>query len=316
METNKNKGNDIFTTITNKVIEILQTHEKLGYTQNWINIQDGCMPHNPYSKTVYRGINPFILSFEAWTEKYSLNRWLTWHQVHELGGTILKGSTASQIFFNSVMIFKDGQKISIEKYHQLDYYQKKECATKKFLVRYFVFNVAQTKGLGDAFYQCENAHTLTEPERVEKAENLIRQTGANIFHTQINRAYYMHSTDEIYLPLRSQFNDSTSYYEVLFHELGHWTGHRDRLNRDVKNREDDEEKYAFEELVAELSTAYILATLGIEMKITNNAAYIQSWLRCLKNDKSFVVKAQSQAVKAVEYILNGVKEKVNEPDFC
>jgi antirestriction protein ArdC len=314
----KNKGSDIFTTITNKVVEILETHEKLGYSQNWINIQDGCMPHNPFSKTVYRGINPFILSFEAWFAKYSLNRWFTWHQVHELGGTVIKGSKASEIFFNSAMIFCDGKKISPQDFDGLDYNEKKNCTRKKFLVRYWVFNVAQTQGLGEAFYQCENASTLTEPEREERAEKLIRQTGANIIHTAVNRACFIHggTKDEIQLPFKNQFRDQTAYYGTVFHELAHWTGHESRLKREQKAKEENLTAYAFEELIAELSTAYILATLGIEMKITNNAAYIQSWLRCLKNDKSFVIKAQSQAVKASEMILNGVKEVEHEPSIC
>ena len=91
---------------------------------------------------------------------------------------------------------------------------------------------------------------------------------------------------------------------TALHELGHWTGHESRLNRNLKNTFGDQ-AYAKEELVAELASAFCCASLGFSKTITSNAAYIKNWLSVLKEDNKAVIRAANQAQKAADFILGG-----------
>ena len=121
-----------------------------------------------------------------------------------------------------------------------------------------------------------------------------------------DRAFYRPSTDSITLPKKGQFKDAEEYYSTLYHEMTHSTGHEKRLNRDLKNFFGDE-GYSKEELVAEIGSSILCNLLGIETGSTfkNTVAYIQSWIRALKNDKRMIVSASSRAEKAVAYIMDG-----------
>lgn len=179
---------------------------------------------------------------------------------------------------------------------------------------YRVFNVAQTEGLDPALYEAEPQEPLQEFEKDERAENLIHSTGANIEITESNRAYYDPIIDKIRLPLREQFKgDTEPFYATALHELGHWTGHEKRLNREFIGVFGDP-AYAKEELVAELSSAYCCAALGFSKTITNNAAYIKNWLGVLKQDNKAVIRAANQAQKAADFILEGTPYAVKSPD--
>jgi antirestriction protein ArdC len=107
------------------------------------------------------------------------------------------------------------------------------------------------------------------------------------------------------MPARELFKDSESFYSTLFHELAHSTGHKSRLERkDFAEAAFGSETYSKEELVAELSSAFLCHISGIEKEIQNQAAYIAGWLKALKNDCKLVVLAAAQAQKAADYILN------------
>ena len=112
------------------------------------------------------------------------------------------------------------------------------------------------------------------------------------------------------------FRSAEAYYSALFHEMVHSTGHETRLNRfDSKtyNRPFASNEYSKEELIAELGNAYLCAEAGIDnTELENNAAYIQAWLKALKNDKKLLFSASSQAMKATEYILGKIKNQYEE----
>ena len=300
----KDKDNNIFVEVTEQIIRLLESHQAGKYQKCWINITDGQAPNNPYSNIRYKGVNPFILSMANTFEGFSFNRWLTFLQVQMLGGKIIKGSHATNIYFKNYQAFdKSGKPVKVD-INKLTFEERQNLKIKGFLKRYHVFNLAQIEGLGEAFYQFENMPE-NKIDLDTAAENLIVASGAEIRHMNINRAYYRHGgeIDEIHLPKREQFKTTQGYYETVFHELSHWTGHESRLNRQPVF-EDAEKNYAFEELVAELSAAYILAGLGVSMQISNEAAYIESWLQCLNDDNFFIIRAASQATKAADFILN------------
>ena len=140
----------------------------------------------------------------------------------------------------------------------------------------------------------------------ERAELLIKASGANIRFAE-DRAYYAPSTDQIVMPQRCQFKasehstETEAYYSTLLHELVHWTGHKDRLNRQTSCF--GSESYAFEELVAELGSAFLCAELGVSLTAKpENAAYCEHWLKILKQDKSALARAASDASKAIAFL--------------
>ena len=142
---------------------------------------------------------------------------------------------------------------------------------------------------------------LTEVEKDDTAEKLISNTRARIIHMVANEACYNYLHDVIFLPERNQFKGTAPYYETALHELAHWTGHKSRLDRSLKNIFGSDE-YAKEELLAELCSAFLCADLGFSMSITNSAAYIQDWIRVLKADSRYIFKAVRGAEEAAKFI--------------
>ena len=122
-----------------------------------------------------------------------------------------------------------------------------------------------------------------------------------------NRAYYDPRHDAITLPKLTSFESAEEYYSTAFHELSHSTMHESRLDRKVKDEVHrfGNEDYSKEELVAEMGASFLCGHAGIENAvIENNAAYIQGWLKALKNDKSLLIHAAAQAQRSTDYILN------------
>ncbi|WP_052692097.1 zincin-like metallopeptidase domain-containing protein [Teredinibacter purpureus] len=144
-------------------------------------------------------------------------------------------------------------------------------------------------------------------ERIAEIEKFITQSGAVIKEDQ-NRASFVPSHDEINMPPKTLFFDNgqsatENYYAVLLHELTHWTGGKSRLDREQVGHSTDEKKYAFEELIAELGSAFLCSHFRIKQHgRDDHATYIKSWLQALKNDKKFIFKAASQAQKAVDFL--------------
>jgi antirestriction protein ArdC len=170
-------------------------------------------------------------------------------------------------------------------------------------MKYFrVFNVDQIEGLPEYMTTKPEVKFSKKGEKNETAEQMISNTSfVQITEKDVNKAFYNPARDFIVIP--KNFKSWEGMYETFFHEIAHSTGHINRLNRPDKFK-DSKKSYAFEELVAELTSAYICAYCGIEKNITNNAAYIDSWLKALQDDKTFIFKASTEAGKAANYILN------------
>ena len=141
---------------------------------------------------------------------------------------------------------------------------------------------------------------LPEREIVPQAEALIAATGADI-RIGGNRACYVPSGDFIQMPPQQAFFDQVNFFAVCLHELTHWAGAASRLNRDLSGSFGSQ-KYAREELVAELGAAFTCAELGIEPTL-RHADYLASWLDVLRADDRAIFRAASQASKAADYLL-------------
>ena len=118
--------------------------------------------------------------------------------------------------------------------------------------------------------------------------------------------------DYIQLPERFQFGKKAGeFYSTAFHEIVHSTGHEERLDRLKDCSGFGSENYSKEELVAEIGSAGLLNILNLETPstFTNSVAYIQSWVKVLRNDNKMIVQASSKAEKAVRFIINGRDEE-------
>lgn len=295
----------IYERITNTIIKMLENHKSNGCKSAWYIA--GKFAQNIANKHIYSGINQLILHDAIDMHGYNNNLWMTFNQLSELGGKIKKGSKASFVVFKSHLYFdaKTNKNITAfvnymlknnEDIESLDY--KKMGYTKQ----YTVFNVEQIENLPDEYYEVPKKEDLTEFERNEKAETLIRNTGIDILYSDEKEAYYDIKEDAIYLPERKYFKSDADFYKVIFHELSHAVGSKERLNRDLSGKFGSK-SYSEEEIIVELSTAYICAYLGFESTITDNVDYINSWLSILENDKKFIVSAASKAQKASDYLL-------------
>lgn len=279
-------SNKVYEIITDQIIKMLEKGD-IPWQQPWITDQ----PKNLISKKDYRGINTFILN----SQRYSSPYWLSYKQAQLLGGNVKKGEKSTMIVFWKPI------KIDTKKKDNEETTEK----TIPFLRYYRVFNIEQ----------CENIDESKIPEMIvnpdfqpiEACETTIKgmQNKPTIMHRE-GKAYYMPSQDFVNMPQKETFHKEEYYYSVLFHELGHSTGHKSRLNRkDFCAGFFGSETYSKEELVAEMTAAFLCGHHKIEMQtIENSASYIKSWVKKFKNDSKMIVLAAAQAQKAADYILN------------
>ncbi len=283
---------DLYDTVTNSVIKQLEAG-RVPWVQPWgrpeINTPLG-MPTNGHTSRQYTGINILLLWGAAFDTQRTTQTWLTYKQAQALGAQVRKGETGTTICYADTFIPKNEKLRAIE--------SGNDPQAVGFLKRYTVFNADQCEGLDPSFF--EGVEPMPEREAVPIAEALISATGAD-FKTGGDRAFYSPSEDLIRVPPQPTFFEQINYYRTCFHELGHWTGHKSRLDRNLKG-DKGTKLYAKEELVAEMTTAFICAHLGI-IPTVRHADYIGSWLQVLQDDKRFVFKAASLASKAADYIL-------------
>jgi antirestriction protein ArdC len=164
---------------------------------------------------------------------------------------------------------------------------------------YTVFNVDQCENLPESVITGKTMRVRNPDARDELADGFLRSTGADIREGH-GEAFYVPSRDFISMPGFAGFKGADHFYNVAFHELLHWTGHKSRLDRDLKNRFGSRD-YAAEELVAELGAAFLCAEFGFDGDV-RNAGYIATWIELLKADQRAFFTACSRASKAVDYL--------------
>lgn len=247
-------------------------------------------PRNLSSGKPYRGINVILLGMRGFSSPW----WVTFRQAKERGGHVRKGEKGSQVVFWK----RDTREERNQETGELE-------TRQRFVLRYYtVFNVEQCEGIEAPAPRKPHAPIQTAEAVVSGMPNrpAIRQGAA---------ACYIPRLDTVEIPARDSFHTIEGYYSTLFHELGHSTGHEKRLNRsgimDVIRF--GSEDYSKEELVAEMTAAMLCATVGIETTQENFAAYIQHWLKNLRNDSRLVVMAAAQAHKAADYILDRANDE-------
>ena len=279
------KPSDKFNELTAKLIDTIEN----GETGEWLKpFKSGGLPKNYSTQKPYRGANVLFLWMMAQERGYKTNQWLTFNQVSVMGGHVLKGELATPVFFFKFMDVKEEDEMGemTQKYIPL-------------FKTYNVFNVDQTS---------LELSTDKENTTIPEIEEFIAATGASIAPAQ--SAFFSPEMDAIGMPDISMFESEAYYYSVLLHELSHWSGYETRLNRDMSGTFGSE-SYAFEELIAELSSCFLNAELGIDHTQMRHAEYLESWLKALKAKPSLLWKAASQAQKACDYLKHFSQEKEN-----
>lgn len=282
---------DIYQSVTNQIIAALEAG-----TQPWVcpwQAGAGDMaPANLASGRPYRGINVLLLNLRAMIGGYSLNRWMTFQQARSLGASVRMGEQGTPIVFFKMHEVGTGDA-------HATYSSRGEDRKVIPLLRSFtVFNAAQIDGLPEVLQPAPQA--APDWNACEVAELILTASQAQIRHGGA-RAFYAPALDVIQLPERSAFANATDYYGTALHELTHWTGHPERCNRVMSSRAHIE-AYAFEELVAEMGSAFLGNYCGLPGQL-QHASYIDSWLQALRSDKRLIFTAASQAQKAADYLL-------------
>lgn len=264
-------------------------------------LEEGLIPwHKPWTGTQSGAVSgttgkPYSLLNQLLLQKPG--KWYTYKQAQSLGGQVRKGEKGSMVVFWKPVIVTEETKDGEKK-------QKKV----PMLRNYVVFHADQIDNLPES-ETAEEPRFIPNPD--EAAESIITEyltrESIHLEQTASNEAFYSPSFDKIHLPLMEQFPDTAEYYSTAFHEMTHSTGHKSRLNRLESTAHFGSEEYSKEELVAEIGAASLLNHCGLETPKTfkNSAAYIQSWLQALKNDKKMIVSAASKASRAVDFILTG-----------
>ena len=317
----KEGQNKLYTAITEQIVDILENHKHSGWQKTWFSPSEP-FAINPSSNHRYNAINQLLLSNVFMISEFSLNRWVTMKQANKLGAQIKKGSKSLPIYFRSHLVIdkRNNQNKNITSYYsKLSTDDKKELIKneniyfKYYLKYYRVFNVADVEGLPDYFYAPSKNQVSNPVDVNEKAEQIINNIDVTIMQKEIDSCFYNPIDDNIVVPFNQYFKSNADRYTSILHEISHSTGHNTRLNRNKDRFKDRKKNYAFEELVAELSAAYLCAWCGIEKKITNNAAYIDSWLKALQDDKTFIMKASAEAEKSANFILEKANVVDSEP---
>ena len=294
----------IYQEVTGRIISELEAG-RVPWVQPWGGAKAGIgLPRNAATERSYSGINILILWGAVIEKAYSAQHWLTFRQALALGGHVRKGERGTTVVYADRFIPKDEQQRATEagdgeaEQETLRGSVSRPNRAVPFLKRFTVFNVDQCDGLPEGV--CVGRAPLPEREAVPVAEALIAATGAD-FRIGGARAYYVPSADYIQVPPQPAFFEQINYYRTCFHELGHWTGHAARLARDLAGSFGSK-RYAREELVAEMASAFVCASLGITPTV-RHADYIGSWLEVLREDNRAIFQAASLASKAADYLL-------------
>jgi antirestriction protein ArdC/phage/plasmid primase-like uncharacterized protein len=252
------------------------------------------LPVNPTTGKRYRGINSLNLMSRAYTDP----RWLTYKQAVSLGAQVRKGEKSTLVQYwkftderirtddnNNPVLNNEGNPI------------KEQVRLERPRVFYAsAFNAEQVDNLPELSIKAPDWDPL------ERAEHILQASHAVIRHGEADRAFYRPSTDSIHLPHKHQFPTPDRYYATALHELGHWTGHELRLNRDLSHPFGSE-GYAKEELRAEIASMLLSGELGIGHDPGQHVAYVSSWIKALQKDPTEIFRAAADAEKIQDYVL-------------
>lgn len=280
---------DLYQTVTDQIVAMLEAGV-VPWRSPILGRSAAGHPKNLNTGKPYRGVNVFLLAFTAYAKGYGSSYWMTFNQAKQRGGNVRKGEKSSMVVF-------------WKQYETID--KDSGEPVKVPVLRYYnVFNAEQMDGIEipDAVkYTPLDFHPIDEAEKIvagyEGAPTLTHDGG--------HQAYYNPQGDSVHMPEKTRFSTVEEYYSTLFHELSHSTGHKTRIDRNegMKPSPFGSADYGKEELVAEMSAAFLCSHAGIHPTVIGNqAAYLDGWLKVIKADKKLVISAAGQAQRSADWI--------------
>jgi antirestriction protein ArdC len=300
---------NVYEIVTERIVKAIESGNVAPWRKPWnsglsIGGKRVVGPLNARTGKSYTGINVFLLLSVMAENGYSDPRFVTFKQATEMKGNVKRGEKGHVVVF--------WKPLEIEEKDEKTGETRKR---KTFILRYYtVFNVEQCEKLiMPELVKAEPKLNDTAP--IETAErilaNIPNKVAGGVFHTSAGRACYSILADRIEMPHVYDFESMSAYYATRFHEEAHATGHPTRLNRRFGTSFGDE-AYSEEELIAEMTAAFLCMFAGIDSTLDQSAAYVKGWLSKLRNDSRLVVNAASKAQKAAQFILGDTTEKEDE----
>jgi len=274
---------DLYAEVSERIVAELE-RGAAPWVKPWSATAGANTPCNAVSNRPYSGCN-VILLWLARDRGWPTPRFLTFKQAIEAGGNVRKGEHGTKVYFVKQLQVKEGGG------------EDAKTRLVPMLREYTVFNVAQCDNLPEGIRAGKPMRVRNPDTRDALADEFLRSTGADIRDGH-GEAYYVPRQDFISMPAFQAFKGADHFYNVVFHEVTHWTGHKSRLDRDLKNRFRSRE-YAAEELIAELGAAFLCAEFGFDGDV-RNAGYIATWIDLLKTDKRAFLTACSKAQAAAD----------------
>ncbi|MHB8886815.1 MAG: ArdC family protein [Methylovirgula sp.] len=290
----------LYQEITDKIIADLEAG-RAPWVQPWGTAAAKAplaMPRNASTRRRYTGINVLILWGAVIEHGFTGQSWLTFRQALSLGGNVRKGEHGTTVVYADCFTPEDERQRAER--------DGDEPGAIPFLKRFTVFNTDQCENLPDGLVTAPPP--VPEGLILPQAEALIDAAGAD-FRIGGDRAFYSPANDYIQVPRPDAYFEPINWHRTALHELGHWVGHPSRLARDLSGVFGSA-LYAKEELVAEMTSAFVCASLGI-VPTVRHADYLGSWLEVLREDDRAIVRAASAASKAADYIL-GFQSETSE----
>ena len=289
------KVNDIAKELAQTFIDCLK-EDQLPWDSGRVEL-DMLNPYNPKTKSQYAGSSRIILILKSIANGWTDPRFLTFNNAKDLGGFVRKGEHGTNLIRyqpKTVLVKDDDGNVVI------DEETGKPKQQEIFMpLPYTVFNVSQIEGL-----KLEPLVKQEEFNSIDRVDNLIKQTGANIVYDPLCvTPCYRPVSDDIRLPPKDTFLNQDAFYSTLLHELSHWTGHESRLNRGLTENYHKPDFRAQEELTAEIGSSLLCKALGVPHDLSNSKAYIQSWIKELTDKPKEILKATNRADKIATYVL-------------
>ncbi|WP_200978225.1 ArdC family protein [Echinicola sp. 20G] len=293
----RNSGKDVYQIVNERIMASLEKGT-IPWKRPWSIMG---LPKNYLSGKVYKGINLWLLLSCSYGNPY----YLTFKQAESLGGKVRKGTKSIPVvYWNFVFKHKEtGKKLTEQEARKLP---KGLVDRRAFLKYYNVFNISDVEGVD---WKLPETSSKPSFKPIKACEDILKNAPdlPEIKYGEA-QAYYYPAKDYINMPAKELFKSEGHYYQTLFHELVHSTGHQKRLDRKElwDTNGNDESSYSREELTAEMGASYLSNLCGIweEAQQENSSAYIQHWLGQLKKDKRLLVESAAKAQKAVDYLTN------------
>ncbi len=294
---------NLYDEITTRIIAELEAG-RLPWVQPWGTAGVSAplaMPRNASTGRAYSGVNVLILWGAVVARGFSCQSWLTFRQALSLGGNVRKGERGNTVVYADRFIPDDKKRRARE--------TGDDAQAIPFLKRFTVFSTDQCENLPEDLATAPPP--VPEGLILPEVERLIRTSGADV-RVGGDKAFYAPGPDYIQVPRPEAYFEPINWHRTALHELSHWSGAPHRLGRDLSGGFGSK-LYAKEELVAEISAAFLCATLGITPTV-RHSDYIASWLEVLRDDNHAIVRAASAASKAADYLLTFRADGANPAD--